>query len=227
MLDILKKLNNIIIITGHFGSGKTNIAVNLAREEIKCGRKVTLIDLDVVNPYFRAADNKAELEAIGVKCIVPDFANTNVDVPSLPPDIYGAFSEYEKASDRITIFDVGGDNGAVALGMYNEYFNRHKYDMIYAASKYRPLTEKSGDALQVLREIEYYSRLKASRFINSSNIGDETTADDIRDSMPWAMELSQMSGLPLLCTTADESIADELSDIENLFVIKNATKRLY
>ncbi|MCI8388679.1 MAG: hypothetical protein HFE63_09465 [Clostridiales bacterium] len=227
MQKTLETLHKIIIVTGHFGSGKTNFAVNLAKKKLAEGLPVTLVDLDIVNPYFRAADNRDELMALGARCIVPEFANTNVDIPTLPPEVYSALEEYERDSDRVTIFDVGGDNGAVALGMYNQFFEKYGCDMIYVASKYRPLTETSDDALAILREIEYYSRLHVSCIVNSSNIGEETTADDIRASLDWADELSKKSGLPILCTLADERIADELSDIPNLLPIKNATNRLY
>ena len=118
----LKDLEKIIVVTGHFGAGKTNFATaNLAKEAKKNGRPVTLIDLDIVNPYFRAADDKGELEELGIRCIIPDFANTNVDIPTLPPEIYSALEAYENPDyDGVTIFDVGGDNGAAALGMYGE-----------------------------------------------------------------------------------------------------------
>ena len=227
MLNSLEKLQAIIIVTGHFGSGKTNFAVNLAREELKLGRPVTLIDLDIVNPYFRAADNRSELEELGARCIVPDFANTNVDIPTLPPEIYSALEEYERGSDRITIFDVGGDNGAAALGMYERFFAASGYTLLYAASKYRPLTEKPEDAAELLSEIEYYSRLKAGGIVNTSNLGEETTAEDVRASLDWAEELCRICKLPLICTVAEERIASGLSDVEGIFPIRYATKRLY
>ena len=157
----LKDLEKIIVVTGHFGAGKTNFAVNLAKEAKKTGRPVTLIDLDIVNPYFRAADDKGELEELGIRCIIPDFANTNVDIPTLPPEIYSALEAYENPDyDGVTIFDVGGDNGAAALGMYEKWFREYPYSMLYCCSLYRPLTEEPEDAVGCMREIEYYSRLR-------------------------------------------------------------------
>ena len=143
----LKDLEKIIVVTGHFGAGKTNFAVNLAKEAKKNGRPVTLIDLDTVNPYFRAADDKGELEELGIRCIIPDFANTNVDIPTLPPEIYSALEAYENPDyDGVTIFDVGGDNGAAALGMYEKWFREYPYSMLSCCSLYRPLTEEPEDA---------------------------------------------------------------------------------
>ena len=191
MQKILTKLKNLTVVTGHFGSGKTNFAVNLARFAAKEGRKVTIIDLDIVNPYFRAADNVTELEALGVKCVVPDFANTNVDIPTLPPAVMGAIEAHEKEPDRLIIIDVGGDNGAVALGMYKRFFKEGDYDLLYVLNKYRPLTEDIEGAAQVLDEIEYLSRLKATGVINASNLGSATTAADILETADFAKEFSE------------------------------------
>ena len=226
MQDNLSKLNNIIIVTGHFGAGKTNFAVNLAKFYASNKRKVTLVDLDIVNPYFRAADNRDELEALGVRCIIPEFANTNVDIPTLPPDIYSVFADYETESSRVTIFDVGGDNGAAALGMYADRIKNVGYDLIYCANCYRPLTESPEDALEILREVEYSSRLIASGIVNTSNLGDETTSDDIKNSLPYIERLCELSGLPLICNVIGGNANDGL-DIDRLFCIDNATKKLY
>lgn len=225
---MLEKLKKIILVTGHFGTGKTNFAVNLAAKAKKCGRPVTLIDLDIVNPYFRAADSKEELESLGVRCIIPDFANTNVDIPTLPPDIYSALEAYEKPDcDTITIFDVGGDNGASALGMYREWFDMYGASMICCASRYRPLTEEPEDAAGLVREIEFYSGLKCGGIVNTSNLGEETTAELIRDSVGWARKVAELSGAPFLCTAADERFAGELSDVPDIFTERNYTKKLY
>ncbi len=224
---MLKKLKNLIVVCGHFGSGKTNFAVNLAKAKIAEGKAVTLIDLDIVNPYFRAADNTAELEALGVKCINPNFANTNVDVPSLPPAVMGAIEAQANGADTVTIIDVGGDNGAVALGMYNRFFKEGEYDLLYVVNKYRPLTEEPDDAVMLLREIEYLSRLRATGIVNCSNLGVETTIEDITDTIEWCNEISQKCALPILYTAALKSLGNDLSGIENVFLIENATKQIF
>ena len=227
MLDTLSKLKNIVIVTGHFGAGKTNFAVNLAKHYARAGRMTTLIDLDIVNPYFRAADNRDELEALGVKCIIPEFANTNVDIPTLPPDIYSVFTEYEGASDRVSIFDVGGDNGAAALGMYADRITNVGYDLLYCANCFRPLTETPEDTIELLHEVEFSSRLRATGIVNTSNLGCETTAENVRESLPYIEKLCGFASLPLICTVADERLTPALSDVDNLFSITNATKMLY
>lgn len=227
MLETIKNLKNLIVVCGHFGSGKTNFAVNLAKAKAKQGEKVTLIDLDIVNPYFRAADNTSELEALGITCINPDFANTNVDIPSLPPTVMGALETQLREPERVTILDVGGDNGAVALGMYKRYFNDGEYDMLYVVNKYRPLTEDIEGAELILREIEYSSRLRVSGAVNNSNIGAETVPDDIISTDGWMMELAEKCGLPIICTCADISLSGELSERGDIFYIENATKQIF
>lgn len=227
MLETLKNLKNLIIVSGHFGAGKTNFAVNLAKAKRNAGFDVTLMDLDIVNPYFRAADNVAELEALGIRCIVPDFANTNVDIPSLPPTVLGALEAHNRESGRVTIIDVGGDNGAVALGMYNRFFKDGEYELLYVLNKYRPLTEDTNGAEMILREIEYSGRLRATGVVNNSNLGRETTVSDITDTHKWASEFADHCELPLICTCADSSFLGSLSDIPDVFFIENATKQIF
>lgn len=226
MSTTLQALHKLIVVTGHFGAGKTNFAVNLAIRLAREGKPVTLVDLDIVNPYFRAADNKKQLEELGVVCIVPDYANTNVDIPSLPPTVMGALETAHREPDRYTILDVGGDNGAVALGMYNRYFTEGQYELLYTASMYRPLTEQAEDALANLKEIEQISRLRATGIVHNSNLGAETTSADILAAVPWADALAAESGLPLVCTCVMKDIAGELS-LPDLFVMENVTKQIY
>ncbi len=231
--SFLDKLAKNIIITGHYGSGKTNIAVNLALALKKTGADVTLIDLDTVNPYFRAADAKELLQSSGIKCVIPEYANTNVDIPSLPREIGSAFLQNEK-THSYTIFDVGGDNGAVALGAYSTRLKESGYDMLYVTNKFRPLTSTASDSAGILREIEQYSRLTHTALLNNSNIGHLTTKEDIINSLDYAKELSEISGLPLFFT----SYTDKLSEFATedfcaekhkteFFSLKNVTKKLF
>lgn len=220
----------VIIVCGHFGSGKTNVSVSLALELKKQGKNVTLIDIDTVNPYFRAADAKELMERNGIKCINPEFANTNVDVPSLTSDIRSVFVS-AKGENNVAIFDVGGDNGAAALGQYKKDFEACGYEMLCVVSKYRPLTDTPELAVEGLREIEYYARLRCTHIINNSNIGEETTLSDVKDSFAYSDEICRISELPLAFTSVMRSdFSDELVEKypeKNFFVIENTTKKLF
>ena len=227
MIESLEQLKNLIVVCGHFGAGKTNFAVNLAKAKAAEGKSVTLVDLDIVNPYFRAADNAAELEALGIKCVTPDFANTNVDIPSLPPSVMGAIETQIREPERVTILDVGGDNGAVALGMYNRFFKEGEYELLYVVNKYRPLTEETDDAEFILREIEYSGRLRVTGIVNNSNLGEETTAEDIEETITWCGELAEKCNLPYVCTVAIDTLKGKLDSIPSVFYIKNATKQIF
>ena len=211
----------ITIVCGHYGSGKTNLAVNLALALAKAGQKTVLCDLDIVNPYFRAADNCRELEAMGVRCVLPQFANTNVDVPSLPPQIHSVFIGDEKV-----IFDVGGDkDGAMALGVYRNAIIKSQYEMIGVCNMYRPLTQTVEDTLENLVEIEQQCGLSFTALVNNSNLGEETTKENVEASFAYADELSQKSHLPLLFTTVSDKVS--LSSERPLFPIKDITKKIY
>ncbi len=187
-----------IIITGHYGSGKTNVAVNLALDFAAAGERVCIIDLDIVNPYFRTADFEDIFKEKGIFMVAPQYANTNLDIPSLGFDIAALLREY----DRV-IIDVGGDDaGAIALGQYSAILTNFGYEMLYVVNSFRYLTGTPEEAVELLRDIEFVSRLKATGIVNNSNLGAETTAEDVTRSVEYAESAAKAAGLTLEFTTA-------------------------
>ena len=205
----------VTLFAGHYGSGKTNIAVNYALHLASEGKKVCIGDLDIVNPYFRTKDSAAELESAGVELISPQFANTNVDLPALPAEAYRLVED----KSIYAIMDIGGDDrGAYALGRYTPaIIAEGNYRMAFVANCYRPLTRTPEDALEVMREIETACSLPFTCIINNSNLGEETTPEIIRASQSYMEELSRLSGLLIWMTTAREDISREM---ENVFPLR-------
>lgn len=201
----------LTLFAGHYGSGKTNIAVNYAIRLAKEGKKVCIADLDIVNPYFRTKDSEAELRAAGIDLISPRYANTNVDLPALPAE------SYRLVQDRscFGVIDIGGDDrGAYALGRFADAVKAEgDYRMALVLNRFRPLTSTPEAAVEIMREIETASKIPFNCIVNNSNIGDETTADMVRESLAFAEEVSRQTGLPIWFHTAEERIAVELSDL--------------
>jgi len=230
MLDYLKD-KKIIIVCGHYGAGKTNISVNLAvKLKQETGLVYTLADMDMVNPYFRSADNIKDLQKHGVDFIVPAFANMNVEVSTVPPEINSVFANQNKR----VIIDIGGDdNGATVLGVFADKIKQENYEMIYVVNKYRPLTSNAGDAANLAHEIEHKSKLKITSLINNSNIGSMTTEKEVLNSIEYAQKISDSLNVNFLGTTAMISInsAIVLDFFEkkeyNIFGLDNYTKKLF
>lgn len=202
-------MSRIRIFAGHFGSGKTEIAINYAINLAKQGRKVAIVDLDVVNPYFCVREIKVKLEGSGVKVISsnPNFVNAELMV--VPPEVVSIFSDksYE------VIIDVGGDDqGAIALGQYNRYFKQEAYDMYFVLNTNRPFTTNSMDAEEYIREIEMASRLKVNNIISNTNLSYETTAEDILKGDKEADVLSQKLGIPYAYSVCTKNLVEEVKD---------------
>ncbi len=209
----------VTLFAGHYGSGKTSLAVSYARELAARGRAVTLADLDIVNPYFRAKDSAAELEALGVRVIASPYANSNVDLPSLPQELYSVVDD----RSRFAVLDVGGDDrGALALGRYAPgILAENDYEMLLVVNQYRPLSRDTASTLEILREIEAAGGLRFTGIVNNSNLGRETDAQTVLASLPYAEALARESGLPLRMTSVDERLFPELSGrIDPLFPIQ-------
>ena len=200
----------ITLFAGHYGSGKTNIAVNYAlwlKEEYD---KVVIADLDIVNPYFRSKDSEKQLEARGIHLISSEYANTNVDVPAMPSEAYSIIDDRTIRA----VIDVGGDDrGALAMGRYAPaILGENNYEMLLVINKYRPLTRDCASTLAVMNEIETACGMKFTGIINNSNLGDETTAEDVISSAAYADEISEETGLPVRMTTVKEDLYDKLKE---------------
>jgi len=208
----------ITLFAGHYGSGKTNIAVNFALHLAKDGLPVTIADLDIVNPYFRTKDSAEELSAAGVRLISSAYANSNVDLPALPAELYALTED----KSRYAVFDVGGDDrGALALGRYAPAIKEEgKYEMIFVLNLYRPLTTSAEEALEVMREIEAAGGIPFTGIVHNSNVGPETTADDILSKEAEAKRLSAMTSLPILFTAAEAGLAKGMENTLSLTLQK-------
>lgn len=216
--------SHLIIVCGHYGSGKTNVAVNLAialkNKNAKNG--VCFVDMDIVNPYFRGADSKQLLESKGIDVIAPQFANTNVDIPSLPAEIYSIFSRLDCGA--YVVIDVGGDaEGSAALGFLGDRIKSYGYEMLFVTNKYRPLTATPCDAAEIMTQIEKACSLKCTRIVNNSNLGAETAKNDVLSSLDYASEVCKTVSLPLVFT----STMLEINEIPNVFHIKDVTKKIF
>ena len=222
------KAKRITLFAGHYGSGKTNIALNYARMLKRAGETVAIADLDIVNPYFRTKDSAADLRAEGIDLVVSDFANSNVDFPALPKEIYaltaptGTGAECRTSRAKV-IIDVGGDDrGALALGRYVPDIKAgNDYEMLAVVNASRPLTQTAADTVEVLREIEVACQLPFTGLVNNTNLGQQTTAETVLASRAYADEIAALMNLPVRFTCAPTAIAVELEGkIENLLPLE-------
>ena len=204
-------MKRVTIFSGHYGSGKTNIAVNYAFKLKEKGEKVSIADLDIVNPYFRTKDSEELFKQNDVELISLPFANTSVDLPSLPSAAYGLFER----RDRKVVIDLGGDDrGALALGRFVPYIREENdYEMIFVVNFYRPLTTTVEDAYEVFREIEYASKIKFTKIVNNSNLGAETTAEDVLKTDALAKKLAEMTDTEILFTSVEDSLFEGVSAV--------------
>lgn len=212
----MRNYKRITLLCGHYGSGKTNVAVNMAFDLKKQFDNVALADLDIVNPYFRAKDSANELTKAGIRLICSDYANSNVDIPALPQDMYAISDDRSMKC----ILDIGGDDrGALALGRLSpSILEENDYEMLMVINRARPLSRDAASTLEIMREIETAGGIRFTGLVNNTNLGAETTPKDVLDSLPYAEEVASLSGLPVVATTVHAALLPALEGrVENLF----------
>lgn len=200
------RYKRLTVVTGHYGSGKTNFSVNLALDIARDGHKCTVIDLDIVNPYFRTADFREMFGENGIDIFAPVYANSNLDIPSLNIPLESLL----KSGCHI-VLDVGGDDeGAKALGRFAPIINGYNdKDVLYVINKYRYLTKEPEEAAQVMREIDVSGSVLCTGIVNNSTLGAQTTAADVEASLPFAEKVSEITGLPIAATCAIDGAMPE------------------
>ena len=204
----------LTLFAGHYGSGKTNIAVNYAIALAEEGKKVCIADLDIVNPYFRTKDSEAELKEKGIDLISSRYANSNVDLPAIPAESYRLVQD----KSVFGVVDIGGDDrGAYALGRFADAIKAEgNYRMAFVLNRYRPLTSTVDDAVEIMREIEGACGIRFTCIVNNSNIGSETTREDLLDSVGFAEEVSRATELPIWLHTGEKNVVEGISGIPTL-----------
>lgn len=186
-----KRIN---IFTGHFGSGKTEVAVNFTLKLAEEYKKVAIVDLDIVNPYFRAADVKTQMEEKGIYVVTPMYANTNIDVPALSSEINTVFQEKEYRA----VFDVGGDDlGARVLSRYHEDILKDDYELFLVINTRRPETDNQEKIEEMIHLIESSARLKVTSFINNTNLLNDTTLEQVKKGHELIEKISKKNNIPI------------------------------
>lgn len=203
---------------GHYGSGKTFVSVNYAIALSRMNKKVSIYDLDIVNPYFRTIDAQNRLESEGVELIVSPYAETNVDIPALNAKSYKMLDDLS----RCAVADIGGDDrGALALGRFCQKIREEgNYDALFVLNNRRPETLTVDDAIRVMREIESSGKLPFTAIVNNANLGDETTAQTILDGLEFCEKVSKKTGLPVKFTAVRRDlIGGEIEKIKQILPI--------
>ena len=206
----MRTYKRITLLCGHYGSGKTNVAVSMAFDLKKQEKNVALADLDIVNPYFRAKDSKEQLKKADIRLICSEYANSNVDIPALPQDMYAIIDD----KSLHCILDIGGDDrGALALGrLAPAILEENDYEMLMVINQARPLTRDAASTLEVMREIETAGGIRFTGLVNNSNLGAETTEEDVLASLSYAEEVSALAGIPVMMTAVAETLYGGLAD---------------
>ena len=215
--------HRVSIVTGHYGTGKTEFAVNLALQLAALDHKVMVADLDIVNPYFRSRERKALFQEAGIRLISSSQACSDADVPALPAELLTILEN----RDITGVLDIGGDPvGARVLARFNDKIITEDYQLIYVLNANRPEVRSPEAAIAYLQGIEATTSLTCTGIVNNTHLCGETAPEEIRKGARLAEAVSRETGIPVLCHVAEERFVPELSDLsEPVFPITIQMKK--
>lgn len=206
---------NLIIVVGHYGSGKTEFSINYAVKSKETFKKVNLVDLDIVNPYFRSREKREILENMDISIMASNLTNKNLDIPALSPSINGAINDIKAR----TIIDAGGDPvGAKALSRYNNIIRNKDYDMFLVVNANRQDTQNLEKVISYYEKIEATSRLKITGLINNTHTLKSTSIEDVMRGAELVKKVSEKLKIPVKYHTAIKKIADEINKNKSIEV---------
>lgn len=200
----------VTIFTANLGSGKTEISINFSRMLQQRGEKVSLVDLDIINPYFRTRLAKDNLASQGLKVICPPGHLVNADVPALTPAIRGAL----QATEGYCVCDVGGDDvGAIALGAYRPFLTEERFDLYFVVNTCRPFTRDFDGVYKMLRDIETNSRLKVTGLVSNTNLGRHTDVQIMVDGYRKVSQIAERLELPMAFMASPQELVSQVKTI--------------
>lgn len=212
LLTVLERFpHRLTLVTGHYGTGKTEFSVNLALALAEAGERTALADLDIVNPYFRSRERRELLEAAGVRLIATSQALADADVPALPAELHALLEDRTVRG----VLDIGGDpSGARVLARYRPRIVKEDYRLLYVVNAARPEVRTAERSAEVLRAIETVTGLACTGLVNNTHLCGETTAEDIREGAALAEEVSRLTGIPVACHAAEARFLEALKDLD-------------
>jgi len=208
----MERLKGIVVIAGNYGSGKTEVTINLAVNRKQAGLDVRIADLDLVNPYFRTREARLALSELGIQVVVPPEKYLQADLPILSPVVSGMIRQ----PSQLTLLDAGGDAaGATVLAALADSLKGKRVNMLQVVNPFRPFTDTLSGCLKIRKQIENAAKMSINGIIGNANLIDETVAEDIYRGYNFVKELSEESGLPLEFITVEAGLLSEI-DMDRL-----------
>lgn len=201
------RLEGVVVLVGSYGSGKSEVAVNLAVHHRRAGMRVRVADLDLVNPYFRSREAEAQLTALGIDVVLPPKPYVHSELPVLSPLVAGLI----RRAEGLTLLDAGGDSvGAMVLAALGDAFAGRSCQVLQVINPLRPDAASVAACLRVRQQIEASAHLAITGLIGNANLIDETTPQTIVDGHAFVKEVSAASGLPLAFVTVAEELLSQV-----------------